>query len=142
MHYREIRKFTTKLRRNQTKEEEVLWASLRKRQLSGYKFLRQHAVIYQSDKGEYFYFVPDFACMELKLIIELDGGYHYHQQEKDEKRDQILQSLGFRIIRIWNEELADIAAVLQKIEQAILSIAGSGTHSTTQSHRTLSLRKH
>ena len=68
---------------------------VRDRRLGGYKFKRQHPV------GNY---IADFACLEAKLIVELDGGQHAEKQEYDAKRDAFFQSEGFRIVRFWNAE--------------------------------------
>lgn len=88
------------LRNNQTRAEKVLWEKIRRRQLKGYKFRRQHGI------GEY---IVDFYCSKLKLVIEVDGGYHEEagRQEYDEKRDSYLSSLGLKVIRIKNDEVLD-----------------------------------
>ena len=56
-------------KKNQTPAEEILWEQLRGKQLESYKFRRQHVI----DE-----FIVDFACLEKRLIIEVDGGYHKH----------------------------------------------------------------
>jgi very-short-patch-repair endonuclease len=119
MKYSEIKETASKLRRNPTKEEELLWRYLRKHKLKGYKFLRQHPIIYESTKDEYFYFIPDFYCSKLKLAIELDGAIHKKTIAHDKKRDEILISLGIKILRLRNEELTNVEKVLNKIEQAM-----------------------
>ena len=60
-------------------------------------------------------YIVDFVCIEKRLVIEVDGGYHseYEQIEKDEFRTQRLNELGFSVIRFKNEEiLANISNVL------------------------------
>ena len=69
---------------------------LRNRQLDGCKFRRQLPI------GRY---VADFACVEAKLIIELDGGQHGERTIKDAQRTEVLERFGWRVIRIWNHHL-------------------------------------
>lgn len=104
------------LRKNPTPEERVLWTLLRKKQLNGLKFLRQHPIIYgQQTNGSLLFFVADFYCAKKKLIVELDGRVHDFQKEYDQNRDLILRDLGMRVIRIENDELVDSERVLRKI---------------------------
>ena len=122
MKYSEIKQRASKLRCNQTPTEKILWSYLRKRQLLGYKFLRQHPIIYDIVGDNYFFFVPDFYCSEIKLIIELDGKIHESNKEKDKHRDKILESTGVKVLRIKNEEMSNIDKVLDRIESMILLI--------------------
>ena len=119
MEYHEILAIARKLRYCQTPSEKLLWQYLRKRKLKGRKFLRQHAIIYESRRNSHFFYIADFYCSKEKLVIELDGPIHLQQKEKDMKRDLILSSRGLKIIRIKNEELTDIEKVLKKITSAI-----------------------
>lgn len=99
-------------REHPTEAEALLWEYLRGKQL-GVHFRRQHPV---------YNYIPDFVCLSLNLIIEVDGGYHTikEQQLNDEKRDAYLASLGFQIIRFTNEEvLYDFNNVLNKIKTAM-----------------------
>ena len=92
-----------------TDAEKLLWEHIRAKQLS-VKFNRQHII------GDY---IVDFVCIEKKLVIEVDGGYHseYEQIEKDELRTQQLRDWGFSVIRFKNEDvLGDISGVLNKIK--------------------------
>lgn len=98
------------LRRNQTNAELKLWRDIRRRQLRGNKFRRQHPI------GNY---IVDFVCLEKKLIIELDGEQHASGRQKthDESRDAWLETRGYRVIRYWNEEIySNIDGVLTEIE--------------------------
>ena len=117
MKYEQIKEITRKLRNNATTEEVKLWRYLRKRQLEGRKFLRQHAIIYESAGNEHFFYVPDFFCYKENLAIELDGKIHLYRKEKDNRRDEILNELGIKVLRIKNEELKDIDIVLLKIKK-------------------------
>ncbi len=90
-----------------TDAERALWGVLRSRQLQGFKFRRQHPI------GK---FVVDFVCLERKLILELDGGHHAEQIEADAERTAFLESLGFRVLRFWNNEvLTELEGVAQQV---------------------------
>ena len=95
------------LRKNMTDAERHLWQKLRGRQLAGIKFRRQHPI------GPY---IADFASLEIRLIIELDGGQHAQQQQYDQQRSAFLQNQGYRILRFWNHDvLQNTDGVLQEI---------------------------
>ena len=117
-----IKKHARELRQNMTESEEILWKELRNRKLSGYKFLRQHPIIYKGDLKRLNYFIADFYCNEKKLVVELDGEIHNDSEEYDSFRDSELKDLGIKTLRIKNTELADIDSVLQKILLTIQSI--------------------
>ena len=92
-----------------TPAEKTLWVYLRDKKFMGIKFRRQHPISR---------FIADFYCHELKLVIEIDGGYHddREQHELDTGRENELKELGLTIIRFRNEEIArDILGVLDKI---------------------------
>ncbi len=86
------------LRQRQTPAEEILWQLLRNRQFLGLKFRRQHQIGL---------FITDFYCHEAKLVIELDGGVHQEPEagKKDRWRDEDLESLGLKVLRMRNERL-------------------------------------
>jgi very-short-patch-repair endonuclease len=116
MKFDEIKEIKTKLRNNTTTSEKLLWKHIRNRHLLGRKFLRQHAIIYESYEDEYFFFVPDFYCEAEKLALELDGKTHDFTKIKDANRDAILSDMGITILRIRNEELNNLSIVLDKIK--------------------------
>jgi very-short-patch-repair endonuclease len=104
------------LRKNQTEVEKLLWQQLRNRQLLGHKFRRQFPIEP---------YIVDFVCLELKLIIELDGGQHADQQNYDQQRTLFLGKRGFKVIRFWNNEMCENnEGVLEAIRLAILEITG------------------
>ncbi len=115
MKYHEIKAYARKLRGNQTAAEKDLWEHIRKKQLLGRKFLRQHPIMHQISYQELFYYIPDFYCHAEKLIIELDGPIHNDQIDKDNQRQTILENLGYTVIRFKNQELSDIEKVLKTI---------------------------
>ncbi len=74
----------------------------------GCKFRRQHPI----DR-----YVTDFCCLEKKLIVELDGGGHARQTERDKRRTERLNSAGYTVVRFWNRQVfEDIDSVLREIE--------------------------
>ena len=65
----------------------------------------------------------DFACLEPKLVIEVDGGQHAEQAPKDTARTEYLEALGYRLIRFWNDEvLQDPDMVLEQIGRVLIEI--------------------
>jgi very-short-patch-repair endonuclease len=113
--------FARNLRKNQTDTEKLIWSKLRNRQLNGLKFRRQHEV------GNYF---ADFACIELKLIIELDGGQHAEQVLKDEFRTTYLKNHGWTVLRFWNNEAFTNT---QDVLEEILRVASTLTPTLSRS---------
>ncbi|MBT9099922.1 endonuclease domain-containing protein [Methylovulum psychrotolerans] len=100
------------LRKNQTDAERWLWQKLRNKQLLELKFRRQFPI----DR-----YIVDFVCLELKLVIELDGSQHIAQADYDEQRRLCLEQRGFKIIRFWNNEvLGNGEGVLDAIYQLVL----------------------
>jgi very-short-patch-repair endonuclease len=98
------------LRRESTPAEHKLWSRLRNDQL-GVTFRRQHAI------GKY---IPDFCSPKAKLIIELDGSQHLIQEEYDTERTKYLESLGYMVLRFWNNDVMnDIESVIRAIIQAM-----------------------
>lgn len=111
-YYGLLKEFAHENRRNPTKEESILWAFLQHRQL-GVRFRRQHII------GQ---FIVDFCCLSVKLVIEVDGGYHQlpGQQFSDEERAAWLQSQGFTVIRFTNDQiLSDPDAVARAIQKEV-----------------------
>ncbi|MBC7556544.1 MAG: endonuclease domain-containing protein [Chryseobacterium sp.] len=101
------------LRKNETETEKILWENLRDNQLQGFKFRRQHPISL---------YIADFYCHKLKLIIEIDGGYHdsSEQVQKDQERTEILNSNGLEVIRFTDQEIAE--NIEKVIEQITLKI--------------------
>ena len=120
--FRVVQKRARELRKNLTPSETILWEELRNRKLSGYKFLRQHPIVYNPDGLAVKYFVADFYCDIKKTVIELDGPIHETTLEYDQFRDSEILNLGLHILRIKNEELLDIKELLNKIGTYLNSI--------------------
>lgn len=100
------------LRKRPTDTENVLWMHLRSKQIEGLRFRRQQPI------GRY---IVDFVCFEKRIIIEVDGGQHVLEKEKDAERDGWLRGQGFKILRFWNiEVLTNIYGVLEVIRENCL----------------------
>ena len=107
---RQISPHASRLRRDMTDVERAIWAALRNRQLEGFKFRRQATV------GP---FVVDFLCVEVALVIELDGGQH--SEEADRGRTEFLEGRGLRVMRFWNSDVVDnFDGVIEAIRMALL----------------------
>jgi len=99
------------LRKSQTDTEQILWLQLRNKRFLNYKFRRQFPI------GDY---IVDFICLELKLIIELDGSQHLDAENKDAERTAILNKRGFKVIRFWNNDVIDnLEGVLEQLRLVI-----------------------
>lgn len=101
-----------KLRKNMPPAERALWRCLRNRQLAGFRFRRQHAIAP---------YIVDFACLDARLVIELDGDQHGRGDAptRDAIRDAAIEAAGFRIERFWNHEIAqNLNGVLETILRA------------------------
>ena len=111
-HYnKNLQPFANKLRNNGTKSEACLWKYVLKAgKLHGYKFRRQRPVLK---------YIADFMCMDLMLIIEVDGMSHWDEEvvKNDEIRQKKLEEVGFSVIRFSDEEvLRDIENVERVLE--------------------------
>ena len=99
------------LRKGATDAERKLWSALRDQQLDGFKFRRQVPI------GD---FIADFACLSARLIVEVDGGQHDAEREKDAARTDWLNSRDYRVIRFWNNDvLANLEGVVRTILTAL-----------------------
>ena len=103
-----------KLRRRQTDAEQRLWKYLRRHYVSGVRFRRQVAI------GPY---IADFACLDPRIVIEVDGGQHAQQRSYDARRDAFLQQRGFTVLRFWaNDVLLETDAVLEVIRRKLAAL--------------------
>ncbi len=105
------------LRGTMTDAEQLVWYCLRRKQLDGFRFRRQHPIER---------FVLDFYCSEVRLAIEIDGGQHNEPDAvvRDKERTDFLSACDIEVLRFWNNEvLTDLEAVLQKIYEVLLERA-------------------
>ncbi|MGH6734717.1 MAG: endonuclease domain-containing protein, partial [Methyloceanibacter sp.] len=101
------RSLAKRLRSQATPAERKLWFRLRDRRFLGLKFRRQAPV----DR-----FIVDFICVDANLIVEVDGGQHGTRTTADRRRTEILESMGYLVLRFWNNDvLTNIDGVLELI---------------------------
>jgi len=98
------------LRTEPTDAERELWRRLKDRQINGWRFRRQHPIVP---------YVANFACVEAKLIIEVDGGQH-NESRIDAIRDTRLRKRGWQVLRFWNNDvLSNTDGVVQVIATSL-----------------------
>ena len=97
------------LRKRETEAEKIMWSRLRKKQVEGEKFRRQHP---------FKKFVGDFYCYKLRLLIEIDGDYHLTPEQifYDGDRSEILEIDNIQVLRFTNDD------VLNSLENVIFQI--------------------
>ena len=109
---RKLTPIARRLRRNATDAEAMLWRRLRSRQLEDIKFRRQFPI------GRY---IVDFVSIELKLVIEFDGGQHA-ESLADTERTRWIEANGYTVIRFWNNDVVEnLDGVLEAIRREILN---------------------
>lgn len=109
-----------------TDSERLLWTRLRAEQL-GVKFRRQHPL------GHY---VADFACLDPKLVVELDGSQHAEQVEYDARRDAFFEQQGFTVLRFpTNAPMVNLEGVLTVIADQINGLGRAPTPTLPQRGR-------
>jgi len=114
VYYEQLKDFSRENRKNPTEAENLLWQLLRKEQ-TGYKIRRQHAISQ---------FIADFVCLQKGLIIELDGHHHKLNKEADDARTEILNYFGFTVIRFDNDiVLQSPQLVFNEIKEKLNSLA-------------------
>lgn len=86
------------LRKTQTPEELIFWTQVKGRRFYKYKFRRQYSI------GKY---VADFYCPQLRLVVEIDGGQHFEEENKrhDELRTEYFEKLGMKVKRYTNIDI-------------------------------------
>ncbi len=100
-------------RKEPTASEQILWTALRAKQLYGRKFRRQQPF------GP---FVVDFFCGTERLIVEVDGLIHTQQRDTDLQRQELLETLGLRFVRLTAEQVeTDLAKALIMIADAFMA---------------------
>lgn len=92
------------LRERSTDAEVILWNALRRKSLGGHKFYRQYPISHDITGRESF-FVADFYCHEARIVVELNGSVHDHQEAHDRDRTEILNALGIHVVRFKNDDV-------------------------------------
>jgi very-short-patch-repair endonuclease len=121
----ELFRLARNYRNSPTEAERILWKYLRKFRSDGFIFRRQHPIVF---------FIADFYCHRIRLVIEVDGDYHSNDQirEYDDSRSGELERYGIIVLRFTNEEIqSNLENVLSRIrlrieELASPALSGSG----------------
>ena len=118
MTHHPVRPFTRanarRMRHEMTEAELKVWNELRAHRLMGLSFRRQVPI----DR-----YIVDFACPSKKLAVEIDGSQHGRAEhaEADRTRDAALRSLGWTVLRFWND---DVLKTLEDVCRRIVIVAG------------------
>ena len=107
------------LRREATEAETRLWRHLRNRRLGNHKFRRQVWI------GP---FIADFLCMDAMLVVEVDGSQHIGDAAYDADRTAFLANKGYRVIRVWNND------VMQRMDDVLAAILSALSNVPSPSH--------
>ena len=108
-----LKEFSRRLRKNSTLGEILLWQKLRAGSMMNYTFNRQKPL------GRY---IVDFYCKPLKLVIEIDGIYHFEEEQKvkDNERQKLLEEMGLYFLRFSEQQVRkDMDIVLKEIGNCI-----------------------
>ena len=111
--YQDIKERARLMRQNPTPAEQILWRRLRRKQVGGFHFRRQHPI------GR---FIVDFYCAAARLVIEIDGSIHDTpgQREYDAARQAHLEDIGLRVLRFSNAQgISETDAVVGVIAEAV-----------------------
>mgnify|MGYP003575335716 CR=1 FL=1 len=109
-----------RMRKTPTEAEEILWTRLRSRQCDGFKFRRKAVAL-----G----WIADFYCPEVRLIIEIDGGYQDPRAEEDRRRDDVMCAAGLSVLRVSDAMvISDIEGAVGQVKLAIAQVRGAVQH--------------
>jgi len=110
----ELKELSRDLRKNSTLSEVLLWQQIQKRQIGGYKFLRQKPI---------HNYIVDFYCKELMLAIEIDGDSHNVKMDSDRRRQRDLELIGIRFLRFLDIDIKkNMEGVLIAIHKCVEGI--------------------
>ena len=102
------------MRSNPTRSEEWLWRRLSGSK-TGFAFRRQLVI------GQH---IVDFACINVRLVVEVDGEYHAARERHDGARERALNSLGWKVLRVSDHDVfGDLKAVVDSITEAARHLA-------------------
>jgi len=99
------------LRNNMTYPENILWEKLKGKKICGVRFRRQHPIKF---------FIADFYCHEIKLVVEVDGEIHNDKTDYDDGRSAEMEKFGILVLRVTNSEVeTSLEEVIYKIETTV-----------------------
>ncbi|MEP6985371.1 MAG: endonuclease domain-containing protein [Chloroflexota bacterium] len=107
-----LKPLARQMRHSSTPAEDLLWKHLRNRQIQNMKFRRQHTIER---------FIVDFFCVDMKLVVEVDGEIHAYTKQDDAVRQEFLENLGLKVIRFSNDRVLNHTNnVIETIRQTII----------------------
>jgi very-short-patch-repair endonuclease len=99
------------LRNSMTYHENILWEKLKGKKICGVRFRRQHPIMF---------FIADFYCHEVKLVVEVDGEIHNDKTDYDDGRSAEMEKFGILVLRVTNSEVeTSLEKVISKIETTV-----------------------
>lgn len=113
--------FAKSMRHTATDAEHLMWQILRAKRFMNLKFRRQHVIAF---------YIVDFYCHELGLVIELDGSQHGMDDaiEYDAERTKFLEALGLTVVRYWNYDvLGRTVVVLEDLWRVCFELKSKST---------------
>jgi very-short-patch-repair endonuclease len=79
--------------------------------MCGVRFRRQHLIMF---------FIADFYCHEVKLVVEVDGEIHNDKTDYDDGRSAEMEKFGILVLRITNTEVeTSLEKVIYQIETIV-----------------------
>jgi len=110
-----LKTYARENRKYGTKGEAILWKYVLKAKKTGYQFNRQFVIDY---------YIVDFICRKLKLIIEIDGSSHFGQERAvyDKRREDYLKNKGYHVIRFKE---FDVVKSLYDVSNEIYNVISS-----------------
>jgi very-short-patch-repair endonuclease len=107
-----------RLRKRQTEAEKAFWAIVRNRSFMRLKFYRQHPICFEYNNRQRF-FIADFYCHRVRLVVEIDGVIHQFTAKHDRFRDGILSELGYHVMHIKNSDVLKYDLVIRLLEEEL-----------------------
>ncbi|MCK9462795.1 MAG: DUF559 domain-containing protein [Proteobacteria bacterium] len=115
MRKRELLALARQMRSAPTPSEGVFWQVVRNRKLCGTKFRRQQII------GP---FIVDFFAPSHRLVVEIDDGIHFGQEESDAERERFLYDCGLRVLRFSADSVdRDLSSMVARVTEALRSIS-------------------
>ncbi|NWF89014.1 MAG: DUF559 domain-containing protein [Ignavibacteriaceae bacterium] len=107
------------LRKKATETEKMFWDAVRDRKFLNKKFYRQYPLFFDFFGKETFY-IADFYCHECKTVVEIDGGYHIRQKNYDQLKNEVIKTMGIKVVRFTNAEIQkNLIIVLTKLKDEL-----------------------
>ena len=104
------------MRHEPTASEAKLFEAIRSEKL-GVSFRRQVPLAGR--------FIADFYAAEVRLVVEVDGGYHALRSDADARRDRVFAKLGYNVLRLGDElVMRDLPAAVERIRATIAALRG------------------